>query len=403
MAEFLCRVADERGKVFTQVETAASEADVRRRMAEKGLFIYSIRGRSLPKLAIRLPGLSGDRISSSQLLLFNQQFVTLIRAGLPILRALDLLAERGAQPRMRAILNDIRERVRGGASLSEAFRSQGQFSEVYTSSLLAGERSGNLAGTLEQYISFQKVTGSVRRRLLSAMVYPSLLIVVAAGVLSYVTLHVIPRFSELYSEMNVELPPLTVAVVTVALNLRASLLVFILVVAAAGTALFLISRRDTGAQALDRARMKIPLIGTIVLKFRLAQFCRTLSTLLSGGIPLVPSLEVAAGAMESPLLRHTVAGAAEGVSGGQSLHAALARTGVFPDLVTEMIEVGENTGALPAMLSSVAEFYEEELNAQLGALLTLVEPLLLLVMGGVVLTILVALYLPIFSIGAVVR
>jgi type IV pilus assembly protein PilC len=314
-----------------------------------------------------------------------------------------LLAERSARPGLRAVLTDIRERVRGGASLSEGFRAQGLFPEVYISSLLAGERSGNLAGVLEQYIAYQRVTGTVRRRLLTALVYPALLVVVAAGVLSYVTLFVIPRFAELYSEMNVSLPALTVAVVTVALNIRASLLVLLLVVAVAAVVLVLVGRTGGGAQILDRAWMKIPLIGDIILKFRLAQFTRTLSTLLAGGIPLVPSLEVSAGAMGSPVLRSSIATAAVGVSEGQSLHAALARTGIVPDLVTEMIEVGESTGALPHMLNSVAEFYDEDLNTRLTTLLALVEPMLLVVMGGIILVILVALYLPIFSIGTVVR
>jgi len=403
MTDYHCRVADERGKVSTQVETAASEAEVRRRLAEKGLFIYSIRGKSLPGLSLQLPALRKSKVSTNQFLLFNQQFVTLIRAGLPILQALDLLASRSSQPRIRELLNEIRTRIRGGASLSEAFRAQGLFPEVYTSSLLAGERSGNLDGVLEQYINYQKVTSNVRRRLLNALVYPALLILVATGVLTYITLHVIPRFAELYEEMNVELPPLTVAVVSMALNLRASLLVFLFLVGVLVGVVLLVTRNENGAQAIDRARMRLPIIGDVILKFRLAQFCRTLSTLLGGGIPLVPSLEVASGAMVSPVLRHTISMSARQVSEGQSLHAALSRTGVFPDLVTEMIEVGENTGALPQMLQSVAEFYEEELNARLATLLTLVEPLLLLVMGALVLIILVALYLPIFSIGTAVR
>ncbi|HKZ53677.1 MAG TPA: type II secretion system F family protein [Candidatus Acidoferrales bacterium] len=403
MAEFLCRVADASGKSFTQMETANSEAEVRQRLTEKGLHIYSVRGRSLPSLALRWPSRTRPRFSASDFFLFNQQFVTLIRAGLPILRAVELLADRSTRPGLRMVLNDIRERVRGGASLSEGFRAQGLFPEVYISSLLAGERSGNLAGVLEQYIAYQRVTGTVRRRLLTALVYPALLVVVAAGVLSYVTLFVIPRFAELYSEMNVSLPALTVAVVTVALNLRASLLVLLLIVAVVAVVLVLVGRTEGGAQTLDRARMKVPLVGDIILKFRLAQFTRTLSTLLAGGIPLVPSLEVSAGAMGSPVLRSSIAAASVRVSEGQSLHAALARTGIVPDLVIEMIEVGESTGALPQMLNSVAEFYEEDLNTRLTTLLALVEPLLLVVMGGIILVILVALYLPIFSIGSVVR
>lgn len=403
MASFLCRVADARGHIFTQVEEAGTEVEVRQRLSERGLYVYSVRGQGLPALGWHFTRSGRPGFSADNFLLFNQQFVTLVRAGLPILRALDLLAERTTRSGLRAVLDDIRQRVKGGASLSDAFSAQGLFSEVYTSALLAGERSGNLAGVLDQFITYQKVTGSVRRRLLTALVYPALLVIVAAAVLSYVTLFVIPRFAELYSEMNTELPPLTVAVVTIALNLRASILVFLLLLASVVTALVLIGRSEAGAQALDRARMKLPLLGDILLKFRLTQFCRTLATLLTGGIPLVPSLEVSAGAMESPALRRVVETAARGVSEGQSLHAALAGTGIMPDLVSEMIEVGESTGALSQMLASVAEFYEEELNTKLARLLALVEPLLLVGMGATILVILVALYLPIFSIGSAVR
>lgn len=403
MASFLCRVADARGHIFTQVEEASSESEVRQRLSERGLYIYSVRGQGLPALGWNFSRKARPGFSSDNFLLFNQQFVTLVRAGLPILKALDLLTDRTTRSGLRAVLDDIRQRVKGGASLSDAFAAQGLFSEVYTSALLAGERSGNLAGVLDQYITYQKITGSVRRKLLTALVYPALLVIVAAAVLSYVTLFVIPRFAELYSEMNTELPPLTVAVVTIALNLRASLVIFLLLIASAVTALVLVSRSEAGAQALDRGRMKLPLLGDILLKFRLAQFSRTLGTLLTGGIPLVPSLEVAAGAMESPALKRIIETAAVRVSEGQSLNTALAGTGVIPDLVSEMIEVGESTGALPQMLVSVAEFYEEELNTKLARLLALVEPLLLVVMGATILVILVALYLPIFSIGSAVR
>ncbi len=403
MGEFHCKVADARGQVFTQVELATSEAEVRQRLNEKGLHVYSIRSRGLPVLSWSWSRAPRRRFSAENLQLFNQQFVTLIRAGLPILRALDLLTERTKRPGLRAVLEDIRQRIRGGESLSEAFEAQGIFSQVYTTSLLAGERSGNLAGVLDYFIAYQKVTGSVRRRLLTALVYPALLVGVAAGVLSYVTLYVIPRFSELYAEMNVPLPALTVAVVSVALNLRAYLILVVLLVLAAVGGLVAMARSDAGAQALDRTRLKLPFLGDTLLKFRLAQFCRTLSTLLTGGIPLVPSLEVSAGAMESPALRQAMSRAAQQVREGQSLNKALGGSGLVPDLVTEMIEVGESTGALPQMLNSVAEFYEEELNTRLTRLLALVEPLLLLVMGATILVILVALYLPIFSVGGAVR
>lgn len=403
MGEFVCKVSDARGQVSVQVETAASEAELRRRLAEKGLFLYSARNRTLTGLSWRWPTLRRRRLPANDFLLFNQQFVTLVRAGLPILRALDLLADRAARPALRAVLNDVRQRLRGGASLSEAFQAQGSFPEIYISSLVAGERSGNLPGVLDYYIGYLKVSGNVRRRLLAALVYPALLVSVAAAVLTFVTLYVIPRFAALYADLNIALPSLTVAVISFALGIRGSLAIVAPLVLAVLAAILLATRSEAGAQALDRARLRIPLVGAILLKFRLAQFSRTLSTLLAGGIPLVPSLEVAAGALESPLLRHTVGVAALRVREGQSLHAALAATGIVPALVTEMVEVGESTGALPQMLTSVAEFYEEELNARLTTLMALMEPLLLLGVAAVIFVILVALYLPIFSVGTLVH
>lgn len=401
MGEFVCKVADARGQVSVQVESAESEAEVRRRLAQKGLLIYSVRANAVSGIRWRWP--ARRRLPSNDFLLFNQQFVTLIRAGLPILRGLELLAERAARPALRALLTAVRERVHGGASLSEAFEAQGVFPAVYTASLLAGERSGNLAGVLDYYVSYLKVTSSVRRRLLTALVYPALLVLVSAVVLSFVIIYVIPQFARLYTEMNAVLPALTVMVVAFALQVKDSVLLVALLAGALVTAGLLAARTEAGARALDQMRMKLPVVGGILLRFRLAQFCRTLSTLLAGGIPVVASLEVAGGAMESPVLRRAVASATRQVREGQSLHAALAATGVVPGLLTEMVEVGESTGALPQMLNSVAEFYEEELSAQLAALLALVEPLLLLVVAGTVLVILIALYLPIFSMGTLVR
>ncbi|MEE9235906.1 MAG: type II secretion system F family protein [Candidatus Acidoferrales bacterium] len=402
MGEFVCKVADARGQVSVQVEEAGSEAEARSRLGEKGLLVYSVRSKALPGISWRWRP-RRPSVSANDFLLFNQQFITLIRAGLPILHALDLLAERAARPNLRVLLDGIRRRVRGGDSLSEAFAAQEAFSPVYISTLLAGERSGNLAGVLDYYVSYQKVTGAVRRQLLGALVYPALLIVVAAGVLAGLITYVIPRFAELYSDMHASLPKFTLLVVNFSLGVRDSVWLLTLLALGLLAAGVVAARTQAGAQALDRLRLWLPLAGSILLRFRLAQFCRTLSTLLAGGIPVVPALEVSGGALESPVLRRAVATAVQRVREGQSLHDALARTGEIPGLVTEMIEVGETTGALPQMLTSVAEFYEEELNAQLGWVLSLVQPVLLLVVASLVAMVLVALYLPIFSVGTLVR
>jgi type IV pilus assembly protein PilC len=406
MPEYTCKVTDDRGQTSVLVEQADSEAELRQRLTERGLFAYSIQPKSvLPTVSLGFKDgrPRRRRLPPDEFTLFNQQFVTLIRAGLPIMQALEILSQRAARPGLRSILGDIRQRVRGGASLSDAFAAQGVFPQVYTTALLAGERSGNLPVVLEQYIAYQKITGSLRRRLLTTLVYPTLLVIVASGVLSYVIVYVVPKFAALYAEMEQGLPPLTVLVLSLSLSARDSVLILLIVVAALAFAAGMAARRPAGAQFLDRLRMGLPIAGDILLKFRLTQFCRTLGTLLSSGIPLVSSLEVAGGAMGSPVLRAAMAGAAQGVREGKPLHKALEETGIVPGLVTEMVEVGESTGALPQMLSSVSEFYEEELDARLARLIALVEPLLLLVVGGVVLIILIALYLPVFSLGQLAR
>ncbi len=409
MGEFVCKVGNAQGQVFEQVEQAPSEAELRRRLAAQGLFVYSVRSKArffLPLAALtlrwRLRG-RRRRLRANDFLIFNQQFVTLVRAGLPILRALDLLAERAARPSLRLVLDDIRRRVRAGASLSEAFREQGIFPEVYTASLLAGERSGNLTGVLDSYIAYQKVTGSVRRRLLTVLVYPALLVLFTSGVLSFIITYVVPRFAELYSELQAELPILTQLVISFALNVRASVLVVLAAIAGVAVGIYLWAQTERGGLLLDRFKIKLPVFGDIWLKFRITQFARTLSTLLAGGIPLVSALETAREAMDSALLRNSIQHTTNRVREGQALHAALGEQGLVPELVLEMVEVGETTGALAQMLISAAEFYEEDLNTRLTALMALVEPLILVFMGLVIAFILVALYLPVFSLATLVR
>lgn len=403
MAEYVCKVGDARGHVVEQVERAESEAELRERLAAQGLLVYSVRPQlGLPSLRLSRPA-GRARLRPDDFLIFNQQFVTLIRAGLPILKALDLLAERAARPALRKLLDGVRQRVRAGADLSEAFKAEGVFPEAYTASVLAGERSGNLTGVLDQYIAYQKVSSRVRRRLLTILVYPALLVVFSSIVLAFVITYVVPRFAELYRGLGAELPFLTQVVINFALNVRGSLLVIAGLVAAGGVGFSLASRSPAGTRLLDQMKLGIPVVGGLWLKFRVAQFARTLSTLLAGGIHLVASLETARGAVGSALLQAIIARAADRVREGQPLHRALAEPGVIPELLLEMIEVGETTGALSQMLSSAAEFYEEDLNTRLTALMALVEPLVLVFMGLVIAFILVALYLPVFSLGTLVR
>jgi len=395
MGEFVCRVADANGRVFSHVEAAGTLDEARQKMADRGLYVYSVEARS--SLIAGMGRRSERKVGGSEFLILNQQFNTLIKAGLPILRALDLLATRAASPKLRPIVAQIRDRVREGKSLSEAVDAAGVFSKVYSTAILAGEKSGNLSGVLDYYITYQRVSTGVRKKILATLVYPVLLIVVAAIIVSYLVTVVIPKFALLYRDLNAELPTATKILIAVTVDYRYYLLGAIAAVFLAAILVYFWSRSEEGGAAFDRLRFKTPMIGDTLLKFQVAQFSRTLATLLTGGTPLVSALSTAADAITSRLVRATVAQATQSVREGESLHAALASRAVMPDLALDMIEVGESSGALAPMLTSVAEFYEEEVNLRLSALVSLIEPIILVFMGLLVAFVLISLYLPIFS------
>ncbi len=396
MGQFLCRVADADGRVFSHLEPASSLEEARQQLADRGLYVYSVesRGGRLGELVRRK---SGRQIGGSEFLILNQQFNTLIKAGLPILKSLDLLSTRASSPKLRPVISQIRDRVREGKSLSEAITEAGVFSKVYSTAILAGEKSGNLPGVLDYYIAYQRVSTGVRKKILASLVYPVLLISVAIIIVTYLVTAVIPKFALLYHDLNAELPAPTRLLIALAVDYRFVALGIVALMAVAVTGVFLWSRTDAGGTAFDRFKFRLPVIGDTLLKFQVAQFSRTLSTLLTGGTPLVAGLQTASDAITSKLLRSTVGQATQMVREGESLHGALASKGVMPDLALDMIEVGESSGALSPMLNSVAEFYEEEVNLRLSALVSLIEPILLIFMGLLVAFILISLYLPIFS------
>jgi type IV pilus assembly protein PilC len=396
VADFVCKVADTSGRVFSQVEVAQSTEEARQKLVDRGLYVYSVRiqgglvGAFLQRKRTRAVG-------GMDFLVFNQQFNTLIKAGLPILKALDLLADRVASPRLRPMLTEVRQRVREGALLSEAFEEQGGFPKVYTISVLAGEKSGNLPGVLEYYIAYQRVTTGIRKKLIAALIYPMILVFAATSIVTYVVGFVIPQFARLYTDMNITLPLATRILVSVTLGFRPYLLASFLGLVLLAIALYFWSRSDSGGLSMDRFKLRLPFVGETWIRFQVAQFSRTLSTLLAGGTPLVQALETSADAVTSRLVQDAIRRSATLVKEGQSLHQALVASGLFPDLALDMVEVGEASGALPAMLTSVAEFYEEEVNIRTASMVALIEPAILVFMGAIVLFILVSLYLPIFS------
>jgi type IV pilus assembly protein PilC len=396
MGEFVCRVADAEGRVFSHVEAAGSLDEARQKLADRGLYVYSVETRG-GKLAGLVRRSNSRQIGGSEFLILNQQFNTLIKAGLPILRALDLLADRASSPKLRPVISQVRDRVREGKSLSEAVDEAGVFSKVYSTAILAGEKSGNLSGVLDYYIAYQRVSTGVRKKILATLVYPVLLISVAIIIVTYLVTAVIPKFALLYRDLNVDLPAATRFLIAVTVDYRLFVLGTIAMLALGVAGVFLWSRTEDGGAAFDRFKFRLPIVGDTLLKFQVAQFSRTLATLLTGGTPLVAGLQTATDAITSKLLRSTVSQATQQVREGESLHVALASKGVMPEMALDMIEVGESSGALSPMLTSVAEFYEEEVNVRLSALVSIIEPVLLIFMGLFVAFILISLYLPIFS------
>jgi type IV pilus assembly protein PilC len=394
MNEFVVRLADERGRVLEQTHMAASAEELRARFTQAGYYVYSVKTRGVLGSAAR------KKVKLETFLIFNQQFLTLIKAGLPILGSLDLLAKRQKNANFRAQLEDTAARVKTGESLSEAFEAQGGFPVVYTTTLLAGERSGNLQEVLQRYVDFQRVSLTFRKKLKASLIYPALLVLMVTGLFIFLITFVVPRFAQLYEQLGTQLPALTVFLLDLGRRAQHYGIYVGLVAAAVAYLVWRWTKTDAGSLIVDKIRIGLPLFGPVWLKYQVGLFSRTLATLLTGGLPLVPSLETAARSIDSKQVGSAVFQSVETVREGKGLAASLQQTKAFPELAIEMVEVGESTGALPGMLNSVAEFFEEDVQTSLTAALSLIEPIILIVMGIVVVTILIALYLPIFSLGA---
>jgi type IV pilus assembly protein PilC len=398
MAEFLLKYADARGEMHQQVAEAASEKELREKFSKQGFLIYSIKPKT-GLAAVTAPGGSRKKLDMEKFLIFNQQFVTLIKAGLPILKALDLLTDRLTDPKLGKFVSAVREEVKNGALLSDAFGRQGVFPPIYVTSVLAGERSGALAETLDRYITYTRLALSVRKKFLVSLLYPAILVFLVICLIVFLVTYVVPNFAKLYESMEAQLPAPTLILIAVGTTARNYVLLGFAVLVAATIAFRFWARTPTGQEAVDRFVSKIPVMGDVWLKFQVAQFSRVLSTLLVGGIPLLQALDTASESLGSILLRKTLGTAGKSVKEGQSLSGSLRATKVFPGLAIDMIEVGESTGALPAMLNSVAEFYEEDVNTQTQAVLSLIEPAIMIFMGIFVAFVLISLYLPIFSLA----
>src|SRR5579863_2277007 len=397
MAEFVVKLADERGRMHQQVEQGYSVAEVRDRFAAQGYLVYWVKPQGLLSGGLSLR--RGRKLKQSTFLVFNQQFLTLIKAGLPILNSLDLLIKRQRDRNLQQILENVRERVKGGELLSDAFATHRMVPKIYTTTLMAGEKSGNIDEVLTRYINFQRLAMTFRKKLFVSLIYPTLLVSVVTIMVMFLFTYVVPKFAELFESLDAKLPAITLFMLALGQNAQKYFPFLIGGLALAGFVFWQWKKTDRGADQIDRVILSLPLLGDIRLKHQVATFSRMLSTLLQGGLPLVPSMETAGGSMSSRrILKGIMAGSIR-VREGQGLAASLEQQKIFPDLALEMLEVGESTGALPAMLNSVAEFYEEDVQTALGAAMALIEPLILIVMAVFVGGVLISLYLPIFTLG----
>ena len=400
--EFQCRLGTPSGQIVEGIYIADSEDRLRRELEEKGLYILSLQRRGvLPGFTLAAP--RRGRVGRQEFLVFNQELATLLKAGMPLVQSLDILRQRVSNPTFKAVIDAVYEKVKAGTSLSDAFAAHGtMFPAVYSASLMAGERSGNLDAVIRRYVSYEKVIGTVRKRTISALIYPAILVTMMIVLIGIIVLRVVPAFSEFYGNFDRPLP-LSTQIIVAASNFVVSNL-WLLLVAVVGTAalLYFWGRQPAQRGRIHRLLLDVPWAGETIRKFGTAQLARTLATLLGGGIPLVNALEISVRSMSNRHLATELDEVRRRVQEGQSFAAALLERGVFPDVAVKMVEVGESTGALQEMLNSLADFYDEEIETEVSRFITLIEPLLLVIMGIVIAVVVLALYMPLFELSSVV-
>jgi len=402
VTEFRVKAGWPDGSVAEQSVMAIDMGAARVEVERRGGHVFEVRRKGFTLGGNRAKG--RGRVKMGEFLIFNQELIALLKAGLPVVRSFEILLERQKNPTLRRVLTDVRERVNSGMSISEAFAEEGDlFPRLYWTSLKAGEKSGEIEAVLRRYLKYQKTVIALSRKVVSTLVYPAILIVLSAGLITILMTYVIPRFTEFFADFNADLPLLTVVVLSAATFLRTYILVIVAVIGGGG---FLASRwlrTATGRMWFDAVILKLPIVGGIFRRFAITQFTRSLATLLGGGTPLVPALENSADAIGNRSVSGKVKGVVPKVREGRELWKTLEETGIFTDLTIEMIKVGESSGALEEMLSSVSEFYDEEIDLLLARVISFVEPAILVIMGGVIVTILLSVYLPMFRLMSAIK
>jgi type IV pilus assembly protein PilC len=399
MNEFICRLGTPSGEIVTRVVEAAGVADARLRLEGEGFRVFAVSSTAEGLSAVLTGGSKKGKVKQSDFLLFNQQLSALLRAGIPVLQSIGLLKTRSASANLRAVLVDVEEKIKNGIPLSDAFEAQGLFPRIYTASILAGERSGALDDVLARFVDYLKRSVSVSRKLRGALAYPAFLLVAALGMVSFLTLYIVPRMSDLFRTMsaNRSLPTVTLAVLWVSNTVAGNIIWLGPLVLIIAFSLYVWLRTNSGKLVLHKLLLKIPIGGQLIRNMTTAQLSRSLSTLLMGGITVPDSWEIASQAINNLELRRRSQGVLPMIREGRGFTEALEKAGWVPELALDMVGIGERSGSLREMLDEVSTFYDAEAEVRLEQFTTLLEPGILLVMAGIVVTILLAIYLPIIQ------
>ena len=396
--QFVCRLGTAEGRVIEQVHTASDETALRTDLEKRGYHVFQVRRKGLGRISLGSLRRGGRKMAAQKFLIFNQELAALLKAGLPLLQSLDMMVERMSDSEFRPVLADIRDRVMTGEDLSQAFGAHSEkFPRLYPSALKAGERSGELESVIRRFISYQKLMIETRKKVVSALVYPAVLVATSIAMILVLTIFVMPKFLGFYDELEGELPLITRITLGFSNFLRSNWMWEVPLLIILGVAFVYWRRTEAGRRSLDRFQLHLPLVGSILQRLALSQFTRSLATLLSGGIPLVPAFELACGSVGNSEVRSRLEPQIQRVREGQAFHEALDESGVVPPMALDMIQVGEATGALDEMLSNVSDFFDDEVETHVQRILSLIEPVMLVFMGLIVGLILVSLYLPMFS------
>lgn len=402
MPTFRCKMAVPSGRIIEKTLIADTHGALRRHLEEEGNFVLEIRKTEGIRIVLKR-GPGKRRFRPKDFLAFNQEFAVLVKAGLPIISALEAIIERGGQGELIEILKDIRNDVSGGESLSAAFEKYSHiFSKLYVASLQAGEKGGNIALAISRHIEYMKKVSEIKQKVITASVYPVILTVVSVFSLLFLLIYVVPSFTKTYFEAGTQLPPLTMVLVNFSNWVKSNFVILALIGASAAAGFSYAKRTERGRVRVDQFKLRVPFLGAVYLHYSLSKLARTLSTLLGGGTPVLEAVRISSGTLGNQLLKMQLDNVCDGLEQGEGLSEALSKTGAFPALAVRMIAAGEGSGALEQVLDDMAQFYERDVDTKLTVVTSAIEPILMIVMGLLIGFVVLAMYMPIFQMAGTI-